>query len=149
MVVANSGYYGKGMHIAPDASVTDGLADVVVIEAASRRSMMRALPKVYDGGHIALEQVTVLRGARVEISGSPSVPMGGDGEPIGALPTSALRAGRHRGPAGGAAGPDVSRFLDHDAALIVMADKMAELKPRLRGMLHLGRCRSWSPPGSC
>lgn len=89
VVVANSGYYGKGMHIAPDASVTDGLADVVVIEAASRRSMMRALPKVYDGGHIALEQVTVLRGARVEISGSPSVPMGGDGEPIGALPTSA------------------------------------------------------------
>ena len=36
VVVANSGYYGKGMHIAPDASVTDGLADVVVIEAASR-----------------------------------------------------------------------------------------------------------------
>lgn len=32
----------------------------------------------------------------------------------------------------------MSRFLDHDAALIVMADKMAEVKPRLRGMLHLG-----------
>ena len=61
---------------------------MVVIEAVSRRAMMRALPKVYDGGHIELEQVTVLRGARVEISGSPSVPMGGDGEPLGALPTS-------------------------------------------------------------
>lgn len=89
VVIANSGYYGKGMHIAPDASVSDGLADVVVIEAASRRAMMRALPKVYDGGHIELEQVTVLRGTTVEISGSPSVPMGGDGEPLGALPTSA------------------------------------------------------------
>ena len=32
----------------------------------------------------------------------------------------------------------VSKFLDHDAALIVMADKMAEIKPRLRGWLHLG-----------
>ncbi len=89
VVVANSGYYGKGMHIAPDASVTDGLADVVVIEASSRRGMMKALPKVYDGGHIELDQVTVLKGSTVEISGSPSVPMGGDGEPLGALPTSA------------------------------------------------------------
>jgi YegS/Rv2252/BmrU family lipid kinase len=89
VVVANSGYYGKGMHIAPDASVTDGLLDVVIIEAASRRSMAKALPKVYDGGHIALDQVKVLRGTAVEISGTPSVPMGGDGEPLGALPTSA------------------------------------------------------------
>lgn len=88
VVVANSGYYGKGMHIAPDASVTDGLLDVVIIEAASRRAMMKALPKVYDGKHVLLDQVKVLRGARVEISGSPSVPMGGDGEPVGALPTS-------------------------------------------------------------
>ncbi len=32
----------------------------------------------------------------------------------------------------------VNKFLDHDAALIVMADKMAELKPRLRGWLHAG-----------
>ena len=69
--------------------MTGGRVDVVVIEAASRRAMMRALPKVYCGGHIELEQVTVLRGAQVEISGSSSAPMGGDGEPLGALPTSA------------------------------------------------------------
>ena len=55
----------------------------------SRCAMMRALPKVHGGGHIELEQVTVLRGAKVEISGSLSVPTGGDGEPLGALPTSA------------------------------------------------------------
>jgi len=30
------------------------------------------------------------------------------------------------------------KFLDHEAALAVMADKMAELKPRLRGWLHAG-----------
>ncbi|KRA37665.1 MULTISPECIES: diacylglycerol kinase family protein [unclassified Nocardioides] len=88
VVVANSGYYGKGMHIAPSASVTDGVLDVIVIEAASRREMVKALPKVYDGSHIALDQVKVLRGTSVEISGTPSVPMGGDGEPLGMLPTS-------------------------------------------------------------
>ncbi|WP_239455425.1 PAQR family membrane homeostasis protein TrhA [Nocardioides gilvus] len=32
----------------------------------------------------------------------------------------------------------MSKFLDHDAALVVMADKMAEIKPRLRGWLHAG-----------
>ncbi|BBH16602.1 hypothetical protein Back2_08890 [Nocardioides baekrokdamisoli] len=89
VVVANSGYYGKGMHIAPGASVTDGVLDVVVIEAASRREMMRAFPKVYDGRHIALDQVTVLRGSRIEISGTPSVAMGADGEAVGWLPTTA------------------------------------------------------------
>ena len=89
VVVANSGYYGKGMHIAPDASVTDGVLDVIVIEASSRREMMRALPKVYDGKHVMLDQVKVLTGATVAISGTPSVPMGGDGEPLGMLPTSA------------------------------------------------------------
>jgi hemolysin III len=35
----------------------------------------------------------------------------------------------------------VTKFLDHDAALVVMADKMAELKPRLRGHIH-----AWSIP---
>ena len=89
VVVANSGYYGKGMHIAPGASVHDGLLDVIVIEAASRRQMVKALPKVYDGSHVLLDQVKVLKGSTVEISGVPSVPMGGDGEPLGMLPASA------------------------------------------------------------
>jgi diacylglycerol kinase family enzyme len=93
VVVANSAYYGKGMQIAPPASVTDGVLDVVVIEAASRIALMRSLPKVYDGGHVALDEVTVLSGTRVEVSGTVSgagrspIPVGGDGEPLGPLPT--------------------------------------------------------------
>ena len=86
VVVANSAYYGSGMRIAPTASLDDGLLDVVVIEAASRRSLIRALPTVYDGAHVDLPQVHVLRGRCVEVSGSPAVPVGGDGEPLGALP---------------------------------------------------------------
>ena len=86
VVVANSGYYGSGMKIAPSASVDDGLLDVVVIEAASRRGLIRALPKVYDGTHVDLPEVHVLRGRSVELSGTPGVPMGGDGEPLGHLP---------------------------------------------------------------
>ena len=86
VVVANSAYYGSGMKIAPAASVDDGLLDVVVIEAATRRALIRALPQVYDGTHVDLPEVHVLRGRSVEVSGTPGVPVGGDGEPLGHLP---------------------------------------------------------------
>lgn len=90
VVVANSRYYGKGMAIAPDASVSDGLLDVVVIEAAGRLDLIRSLPKVYDGGHVALDEVTVLTGRRVTLSGTyaggAAVPVGADGEALGPLP---------------------------------------------------------------
>jgi diacylglycerol kinase (ATP) len=87
VVVANSGYYGKGMRIAPDARLDDGLLDVVVIEAASRVALMRALPTVYDGSHVDRDEVHVLTGRRVEITarGRGPVPVGGDGEPLGTL----------------------------------------------------------------
>jgi diacylglycerol kinase (ATP) len=88
VVVANSAYYGNGMKIAPSAQVDDGLLDVVVIEAASKLELMRSLPKVYDGGHVDLPEVTVLTGKRVELRADAArpVPVGGDGEPLGSLP---------------------------------------------------------------
>lgn len=88
VVVANSGYYGKGMQIAPAATLDDGLLDVVVIEAASRWELIRSLPKVYDGRHVTLPEVTVLTGRRVELAADARtpVPVGGDGEPLGVLP---------------------------------------------------------------
>ena len=112
VVVANSAYYGSGMKIAPAAAVSDGVLDIVVIEAAGRLALMRSLPKVYDGAHVDLPDVTVLTGKRVELRADPSrlpsrlasshlrtgagshlrtgaprpVPVGGDGEPLGRLP---------------------------------------------------------------
>lgn len=86
VVVANSAYYGSGMKIAPTAAVDDGQLDVVVIESASRRGLIQSLPKVYDGSHVNLPAVHVLRGRTVQISGTPAVPVGGDGEALGHLP---------------------------------------------------------------
>ncbi len=88
VVVANSRYYGKGMRIAPAAEVADGLLDVVVVGAATRRRLLRSLPRIYSGSHVELPEVVLLRGTRIELSADadPPVPVGGDGEPLGHLP---------------------------------------------------------------
>ncbi len=88
VVAANSAYYGKGMKIAPTAAVTDGILDVVVIPDGSRWSMVRRLPRVYDGTHVDLDEVTVLRGAEVRLSADREVIGYGDGERIGPLPVT-------------------------------------------------------------
>ncbi len=97
MVVANSGYYGAGMHVAPAASLTDGLLDVVVITAPDRGRrwrLVRSLPKLYDGSHVDLDEVLVLRGAEVSISADRPVTAYGDGERHTDLPlTATVRPG--------------------------------------------------------
>lgn len=90
VVVANSAYYGKGMRIAPDADVRDGVLDVIVLPADSRWGMVRRLPKVYDGSHVELDGVTVLRGREVRVAADREVLAYGDGERLGPLPRTAV-----------------------------------------------------------
>jgi YegS/Rv2252/BmrU family lipid kinase len=49
--VANSGRFGGGMRLAPDARLDDGLLDVVTIGHISRTHFVRATPKVFRGTH--------------------------------------------------------------------------------------------------
>jgi YegS/Rv2252/BmrU family lipid kinase len=90
VVVANSGYYGAGMHIAPDASVTDGVLDVIVVRAASKLRLIRSLPKLYDGTHVELDDVLVLRGREVRVSSRAPVTAYGDGERLAPLPITTV-----------------------------------------------------------
>lgn len=90
IVVANSAYYGNGMKIAPNAVIDDGLLEVVVIEAATRRKLITSMPKVYDGSHIELPEVHQFRGTSIRIrrlEGSREVLVGADGEPLPPLPS--------------------------------------------------------------
>lgn len=88
VVVANSGWYGSGMHIAPDAQVDDGLLDVVVVGATTRRRLLGSLRRVYDGSHVSLPDVVVLRGREVTVAADGPVAYG-DGERLGPLPVTA------------------------------------------------------------
>lgn len=89
VVVANSGYYGAGMHIAPTAQLDDGLLDVVIVKAASKLRLIRSMPKLYDGSHLELDDVISLQGKEVRVSSGAPVTAYGDGERLAPLPVSA------------------------------------------------------------
>lgn len=88
VVVANSGYYGAGMHVAPEAVVDDGLLDVVVLGGESKFTLLKSMPKVYDGSHAELDAVTMLRGSTVRIEAA-GVTAYADGDRLADLPIEA------------------------------------------------------------
>ncbi len=83
----NSRWYGSGMHIAPDARVDDGVLDVVVVGATTRRRLLGSFRRVYDGSHVSLPDVVVLRGREVTVAADGPVAYG-DGERLGPLPVT-------------------------------------------------------------
>ncbi len=85
VVVANSGYYGSGMHVAPAAVVDDGILDIVVLGANSKLTLIKSMPKVYEGSHVDLDGVTVLRGSTVRIE-ADGVTAYADGDVLAELP---------------------------------------------------------------
>jgi YegS/Rv2252/BmrU family lipid kinase len=87
--VGNGSYFGGGMQVAPDARPDDGLFDVVWIRGSSRVKLVRKLPLLYQGRHVALPEVSVRRATLVEAEpGQPEadVRIEIDGEPLGGLP---------------------------------------------------------------
>ncbi|RFS82770.1 diacylglycerol kinase family lipid kinase [Actinomadura spongiicola] len=93
VVAANSGYYGFGKHIAPDARVDDGLLDVILIRTAPKRLFFAVMRELTDGSHVRRPEVEVMRGeeVRIELAGPPgrTLPYGADGELPGVLPVTA------------------------------------------------------------
>lgn len=83
--VANTPTFGGGMAICPGADAADGLLDVCVVGTASRMTMLRLLPKVFEGGHVGNRHVHMRRGRTVTIEGE-LMDLVGDGEPIGQTP---------------------------------------------------------------
>lgn len=92
VVVANSGYYGGGLHVAPDAAVDDGLLDVVVLGAASKLLFPLVLREMRSGVHVRRREVSVLRGAEVTVATDRPVPAYADGDPLAVLGELHIRA---------------------------------------------------------
>ena len=86
VAVANSGVFGGGMYLAPDARLDDGLLDVVTIERQSKARFLRGLTRVFDGSHLEDPAVNVVRAREVTFRADRPFTAYADGDPIGELP---------------------------------------------------------------
>jgi YegS/Rv2252/BmrU family lipid kinase len=88
VAVANSGVFGGGMYLVPDASLDDGLLDVVLTGAAPKRQYLTTLPKVFKGTHVDNHYLTFLRGREVTFEADRPFAAYADGDPIADLPVT-------------------------------------------------------------
>nr|WP_039796646.1 diacylglycerol kinase [Nocardia araoensis] len=85
VAVGNTRTYGGGMLICPDAIMDDGLLDLTVVGALSRREMLRLLPALSAGKRQNHPEVKQFRAAAVTLTAA-GAPATADGEPAGTLP---------------------------------------------------------------
>jgi diacylglycerol kinase (ATP) len=75
VAIANGGFFGGGMQIAPDARLDDGLFDVVILGDYSKLGAISLSRAIYAGTHVSRPQTTLARGSVVEIDAlSPTPP---------------------------------------------------------------------------
>ncbi len=87
VAICNTGIFGGGMQISPDADAADGMLDITIIHEASRGKLLRLLPTVYSGGFITNPVVERIRARTVEVDGEDLFLMG-DGEEMGDVPAT-------------------------------------------------------------
>ncbi|PXY22449.1 diacylglycerol/lipid kinase family protein [Prauserella muralis] len=87
VAVGNTGWYGGGVPVCPDARPDDGVLDVTVVGRATRSQLLRMLPTLRTGRHLRHPAVRTLRAREVSLSGS-DWPAYADGESLGRLPVS-------------------------------------------------------------
>jgi YegS/Rv2252/BmrU family lipid kinase len=88
VAVANSGVFGGGMFLAPDASLEDGMLDVVTIAAQSKLAYVRGLPRVFRGTHLQDPAVALVQGREITFAADRPFTSYADGDPIAPLPVT-------------------------------------------------------------
>jgi diacylglycerol kinase (ATP) len=87
-VVSNSGVFGGGMLVVPEASVTDAKLDLLILNKISRFKLVKIFPRVYKGTHVTDPAVELLKATKVEIA-ADGMPIYSDGEYVGQAPFTA------------------------------------------------------------
>jgi len=88
VVVANCQFFGGGMQMAPSASPTDGVFDVIVIKDAGKIETARGINDFLNGKHLdnANPKIELMYGKRVSVTSPEKVRIDIDGEDLGFLP---------------------------------------------------------------
>lgn len=93
LAIANNVYAGGGMMFAPSARVDDGKLDVLLSWDITRAGILRELPRIRRGGHLANPNVRTIQATRVEIETigqENELPIEADGNVRGATPATFL-----------------------------------------------------------
>lgn len=67
VAVANGLFAGGGMMLSPKARIDDGKLDVVTASGLNRLQIMRELPRIHRGGHVANPKVQIVQGSWVRV----------------------------------------------------------------------------------
>jgi YegS/Rv2252/BmrU family lipid kinase len=89
--VSNGKVFGKGMKIAPDAKLDDGLFDVVLIKGMKALEFCMNAWRVYAGTHLSHPKISLIRGKKIDAvpeSSEEDVLIEVDGEQVGKLPAT-------------------------------------------------------------
>jgi diacylglycerol kinase (ATP) len=84
--VGNLPFYGGGIPICPDAVPDDGLLDITIVGATTRRDLLAMLPRLRSGRHVDHPAVTTLRARSVHLAGRNHWVAYADGERQARLP---------------------------------------------------------------
>jgi YegS/Rv2252/BmrU family lipid kinase len=88
VAVANSGVYGGGMFLAPDARLDDGMLDVVMIHDMPKRRLLASLPKLFNGSHVHEPGIELAKGREIAFHADRPFNVQADGDPIADLPAT-------------------------------------------------------------
>ncbi len=85
---ANTPFFGGGMNIAPYASSSDSLIDLVLVGDVSRYEFLKTFPNVYKGQHVNHHSISHFRGKNIIIDqlDKSNISVFADGENFGHLP---------------------------------------------------------------
>jgi diacylglycerol kinase (ATP) len=86
-VIMNNGRYGGGgMNTAPNAELSDGLFDVLIVGNITKPDFLMSLPRLYKGTHLNHRHVTMKRASEIEIDSKHKMALQADGELLGEVP---------------------------------------------------------------
>ncbi|GAC1645294.1 MAG: diacylglycerol kinase family lipid kinase [Candidatus Dormibacteraceae bacterium] len=88
VVIANCQYFGGGMRMAPSASPTDGVFDVILVGNAGKLESIQGMSKIRSGQHLDQHnpKIQLMYGKRISITSTEKVRIDLDGEEAGFLP---------------------------------------------------------------
>ena len=86
VVVANGRYVGGGTLIAPEASLDDGLLDIILIQKRSAPELALLAAQVALGNHLTSDAIVFRRASKLTVNSKPGMWFNVDGELVGNEP---------------------------------------------------------------